>query len=189
MQIPSFSSSPKSIKTSIFYVNDVHGNAKQMEKIEAAALHFNNDENRKNKNTDILKLCSGDTMIGADHKKNSNAIDFLNTVKFDAITLGNHEMDNPMSKAAEYYRKIKPPIVTSNLIIPDNHKVKNEVIMSSLVKDINGHKYGILGAQPFDIKSCVTSKEWLEGIDALDKEKTIEKLQSEIDKLDLGGDM
>ena len=186
MQIPSFSSS-KNIKTSIFYVNDVHGNAKQMEKIEAAALHFNNNENRKDKNTDILKLCSGDTLIGANDKKNSNAIDFLNTVKFDAITLGNHEMDNPMSKAAEYYRKITPPIITSNLVIPKNHIVNNEVITTSYVKEINGNKYGFLGIQPFDIASCVTAKEWLEGIDALNKEKTIEKLQTEIDKLEKQG--
>ena len=184
MVTPVNSTSPTT-RTSIFYLNDIHGNADKMEKVKSAANQFD-IQLKEQPQIDSLKLCAGDTLIGSNDKKNQNAVDFINAVKFDAITLGNHEMDNPMSKASQYYKKIKSKIVSTNLVVPDNHTVKDDLV-SSYVKEINGHKYGILGIQPFDISTCVTAKEWLEGIDALDKEKTIQKLQEEVNKFEKQG--
>ena len=183
--IESINPSPAKTKASIFYVNDIHGNANKMEKVKSAANQFDL-QLREQPHIDSLKLCAGDTLIGSNDNKNSNAVDFINAVQFDAMTLGNHEMDNPMSKASQYYKKINSKIVSTNLVVPDNHTVKEDLVQS-YVREINGHKYGILGIQPFDISTCVTAKEWLEGIDALDKEQTIQKLQEEVNKFEKQG--
>lgn len=177
-------SRPTTTKTSIFYVNDIHGNAGKMEKIKSASNKFNNITDTKK--IDALKLCSGDTLIGANDNKNQNAVDFLNAVGFDAMTLGNHELDNPMTKAAKYFNQIKGKIVTTNLVVPEGHVVEKELV-KTFVKEINGNKYGILGIQPYDIVDRVTSQEWLEGTTAMSKEDTLKALQKEIDKFEKQG--
>ena len=177
-------SRPTTTKTSIFYVNDIHGNAGKMEKIKSASNKFNNTTDLKQ--IDALKLCSGDTLIGANDSKNQNAIDFLNAVGFDAMTLGNHELDNPMTKSAGFFNKIKSKIVTTNLLVPEGHVVEKELV-KTYVKEINGNKYGILGIQPYDIVDRVTSQEWLEGTTAMTKEETLQALQKEVDKFEKQG--
>ena len=185
MVTPVNSTSPAT-RTSIFYLNDIHGNIDKMEKVKSAINQFD-VQKKQHPEIDALKLCSGDTLIGLNDKKNQTAVDFLNAVKFDAITLGNHEMDNPIKKATQFYRKITSPIITTNLIVPDGHELQKEVV-SSVVKDINGTKYGIVGIQPLDFSTRATSMDWFaEGVKVLDKEKTIKKIQEEVDKLEKKG--
>lgn len=175
---------PTTTRTSIFYVNDIHGNAGKMEKVKSASNKFNDTTDTKK--IDALKICAGDTLIGANDNKNQNAIDFLNAVGFDVMTLGNHELDNPMTKSASFFNKIKSKIVTTNLLIPEGHVVEKELV-KTYVKEINGNKYGFLGVQPYDIVDKVTSQEWLEGTTAMTKEETLKALQKEVNNFEKQG--
>ena len=86
---PSVDSSRKSMvnpasvtKTSIFYINDVHGQIPKMQRLVSASEHAGllADE----RGADLLRLSSGDIFIGKDKKRNGVAASFLNIAGIDA---------------------------------------------------------------------------------------------------------
>ncbi len=94
--------------------------------------------------------------------------EFFSNLKFDAITLGNHEFDGKddgflllMKKASQLGAGV--PIVSTNLILPDKRKLP---IVKSLIKDLKGPKgsvrVGLLGALGPD--GCAVSQANREGI-------------------------
>src|SRR5574344_331515 len=87
-------------RTSIFYVNDVHGKMTNMERIYTASKDF--DTFTPSEKTDKLKLASGDIILGEDFKSNCVADKFLNWSGFIANALGNHELDEIPSNLAKF---------------------------------------------------------------------------------------
>ena len=81
-------------RTSIFYVNDYHGRAINMERTITASNEF--DRFVPSQPTDKLKLASGDIMLGEDSLINKVAATFLKIIGVTASAVGNHECDtNP----------------------------------------------------------------------------------------------
>ena len=80
------------IKTSIFYINDFHGKSINMEKTVAASRSFD-FQNKQKKDTDTLKLSSGDVMVGEDVVINKAAVLFQNFIGISSSAIGNHEHD------------------------------------------------------------------------------------------------
>ena len=94
------------IKTSIFYINDYHGKSINMERTMSASNTF--DANNKNKtDTDVLKLSSGDIMVGEDVTINKAAVLFQNFIGIRASAVGNHEHDiqGNVDKVLQYGHK------------------------------------------------------------------------------------
>src|SRR5574344_571834 len=102
---PTNSNSQNKTRTSIFYINDVHGKMTNMERIYTATKDF--DTFTPSVKTDKLKLASGDIILGEDFKSNCVADKFLNWAGFIANALGNHEMDVVPSKRAELMNTAK----------------------------------------------------------------------------------
>lgn len=170
-------------KTSIFYINDIHGQIPKMEQIASASLQF--DTFTKNKGADTLKLSSGDTFIGADEKTNQAAASFLDTIGIQASTLGNHEFDVSASGLFEIIKNKKTKFLAMNTNYSPTDKLQNTALRSTIIEE-NGNKYGIIGLQPTDLILRVR-KGNLEGITVDDDKQTIKELQEEVNALSAKG--
>ncbi len=171
-----------SAKTSIFYINDIHGQVPKMQRLVSAAEHA--DIDAKNNGADILKLSSGDTFIGSDDKRNHVAASFLNLAGIDAQALGNHEFDITASICGNLLKNSHSKILGANLNFPDNNsELSKKIMRSTIIEGKNGEKYGLIGIQPTDLHTRIKKKEGLEGITVDDKEETLKEIKTEVDKL------
>ncbi len=169
-------------KTSIFYINDVHGQVPKMERLVSAGEHAK--YLAKEKGQDFFKLCSGDTFIGSDDKRNNVAEKFLDIAGIDAETLGNHEFDITASICGNLLKNSKAQILGMNMNFPDNNsELSKKVMRSTVVEGSNGEKYGLIGIQPPDINTRVSTQKKLEGITIDDVEQTKTELAQEVNKL------
>ncbi|MCD7878754.1 MAG: 5'-nucleotidase C-terminal domain-containing protein [Candidatus Gastranaerophilales bacterium] len=172
----------KTTKTSIFYINDVHGQIPKMQRLISASEHAGYIA--KQNNSDILKLSSGDLFIGGDDKRDKVGVEFLNLAGIQAEALGNHEFDITASKCEELLKNSKTSILGMNLNFPDkNTPLANTVLRSTVINGQNGEKYGVIGVQPSDMSTRLKDKSVLEGITIDDKEQTIKELDEEVKKL------
>lgn len=176
-------SSPSSaVKTTIFYTNDVHGQIPKMERLVSASKDAGLGAAKSG--ADILRLCSGDTFIGKDEKRNEVGAEFLDIAEFDAETLGNHEFDLTASICGNLLKDRKTKILGMNTNFPDNNSVlAQKTLRSTVVDGKNGEKYGLIGLQPSDLESRIRNKELLEGITVDNTEETKKELQEEINNL------
>ena len=181
-QIPA-KNQPKVTKTSIFYVNDLHGQIPKMQRLFSAAKHT--ELLGKQAGADVLKFSSGDTFIGEDVKRNTVASTFLHMADIDAEALGNHEFDITATKCGDLLRNSKTKLLGMNLNFPQPPcSLSQNVSRSTIVQGENGEKYGVIGIQPPDLESRIKDKQrLLDGISVDDENQTIKELQEEVDKL------
>ncbi len=171
-----------SLKTSLFYINDLHGQIPKMQRLTAASDAAS--VNAEKHGVDLLKLSSGDTFIGSDDKRNIAAARFLDIAGIQAQTLGNHEFDITASICGNLLKNSTTQILGMNLNFPDNTSpLSQKVLRSTVIQGNSGERYGLIGVQPSDLGSRLKKKEVLEGITVDDKEQTMKELQEEVNKL------
>lgn len=173
-------------KTSIFYINDLHGQIPKMERLVAASEHAGILAEQNG--ADLLRLSSGDIFIGKDEKRNETAAAFLDMAKIDAQAPGNHEFDITASICGNLLKNTKTKILGMNMNFPDgNSELSKKVLRSTIHVSNSGERYGLIGAQPSDMNVRLKNKEILEGITIDDKEQTIRELKEEVQKLESQG--
>ncbi len=114
----------KKIKLVILHTNDTHS---QVEPTEKSALKTSDMggyvrrmgviQKIRTEEKNVLLLDAGDFSQGTPYFNFYNGrieIDALNRMKYDAVTLGNHEFDNGIDTLAVILRNAKFPIVSSN---------------------------------------------------------------------------
>ncbi|XP_034952724.1 protein 5NUC-like [Chelonus insularis] len=69
---------------------------------------------------------------------------FLNILKPDVITLGNHEFDNGIDGLLPFLKNASFPIVVSNLDLSEEPEIA-AIVKKSIVLNVNGRKIGIVG--------------------------------------------
>ncbi len=178
--VNSVGTSTPNVKSSIFYINDIHGQIPKMEQITNASVQF--DSFVKKQKVDGLKLSSGDTFIGKDEKTNQTAAAFLDAAGIQASTLGNHEFDISVSKLGNIIKNVKTKFLGMNINIPQGSALQNKVARSTVLEE-NGNKYGVIGLQPVDMEKRIKNKSLLEGITVDSEAQTIKELQEEVNKL------
>ena len=172
---------PAKTKTSIFYINDLHGQNIRMERLVNAVNQFDTFE--PSEKTDKLKFASGDIMLGEDAKHVKVGDCFLNISGFLANVLGNHECDMPTDQIVPLIDDRKYKLLGLN-INPEKNNPMSNIIEKSYIQEINGNKYGIIGLVPPDLAIHVKLQEHLKDLNIeTDYEKTIPPVQAEIDKL------
>lgn len=176
-------SQPKSAPTmtSIFYINDVHGQTGKMESIATAAKSFDTFT-RQNPKIDALKLAGGDILIGEDPQINKASTAFLNFIGLDATTLGNHEFDIFASKLSNVVKDAKYKILGANINFHKDLPLKNQMLRSC-VQEVNGQKYGLIGLQPLDLVEAMRMPECVDGISVDTSKKSLVEIQDEVNKL------
>ncbi len=169
-------------RTSIFYVNDYHGKAINMERTVTASNEFDRFESIMP--TDKLKLASGDIMLGEDKKVNKIAINFLRFIGVTASAVGNHECDMKSNDFIEMMKDIKYKLLACNMKTSPDSKIASH-IEKSYIEEHNGNKYGIIGVLPTDLISRVKYGKVFQDqrLDPANIDETIEDIQIEVDKL------
>lgn len=96
----------------------------------------------------VLLLNGGDNFQGSlfyTTYKGAVEAEFLNQMKFDAMTVGNHEFDDGEDALAPFLDVIKFPVLSANVKAGAASKVGDR-IKPSLVLEVGGEKIGIVGA-------------------------------------------
>lgn len=167
------------VKTSIFYINDVHGQNIRMERLISAVTQFDSFVPSGN---DKLKLASGDIMLGEDEKSVKTADKFLNLAGIMATVVGNHECDMPTQQFVKLVDDKKYKLLGINMNPPKTNPL-SKYIEKSYVQEINGNKYGIIGLVPSDMALHVKLQEHLPELAVEpDLDKSIRQIQNEVDK-------
>ncbi|WP_037077170.1 5'-nucleotidase C-terminal domain-containing protein [Neorhizobium vignae] len=102
----------------------------------------------KAENRNVILLNGGDNFQGSlfyTTYKGAAEAEALNAMKFDAMTVGNHEFDDSDDVLATFLDKIQFPVVTANVVPSAAAKIGNR-IKPSLVLTVGGQKIGIVGA-------------------------------------------
>jgi 5'-nucleotidase len=96
----------------------------------------------------VLLLNAGDNFQGSlfyTTYKGAVEAEFLNLMKFDAMTVGNHEFDDSEDGLATFLDKVQFPVVTANVAASASSKIGDR-IKPFIVLDQGGQKIGIVGA-------------------------------------------
>ncbi|MGN7478244.1 5'-nucleotidase C-terminal domain-containing protein [Solibacillus silvestris] len=157
-------------KLSIMHVNDTHARVEMLPKLMTAV------NEQRAKTPDALLLHAGDVFSGTlyfNEFEGQADLPFLNAMKFDAITLGNHEFDLGSSpeghKAlAEFIKAAQFPVLTANVdftkdslftgLFTDlvSSEPENGKIYAGMVKEVNGEKVGIFGLTTAETKDIAS---------------------------------
>ena len=170
----------KTAKTSIFYVNDLHGNMANMSRIYNAKQCF---DKQRPQDHDVLLLGSGDISAGANVKllKISNA--FLNAMGVLGTAIGNHEFDANPDEIAQMHKSANYKLMGANVQLKgENHPLEGQ-ITKSFIHESNGNKYGIIGLIPPDLHERIRENESRNTVFPLSKEDSINAVQTEADRL------
>lgn len=167
-------------RTSIFYVNDVHGKMTNMERIMTVSDVF--DRSKKDENTAKLKLASGDIILGANFISNMVANKFLNWIGVTANALGNHELDVVPSRLAELMKTSDYKLLAINATVDEGSPMAGK-IQKSMIEERDGQKFGIIGIAPSDMAERVKLNDSVRDIKIDNFETTIKKVQDEVNNL------
>jgi 5'-nucleotidase / UDP-sugar diphosphatase len=181
-----FRSDPASAQTRlrILHINDFHGYAEShtpagmKEKIGGAAyLAARIDTLRKEKNGNVLLLSAGDMIQGhpwANFNEGKAVIELMNTMKFDAMVLGNHEFDFGGKVLEQRIGEAHFPVLAAN--------VKGVAgVKPYVIREVGGIRVGILGIITEHTPEQTHPKN-VEGIKFLSSDLTISKYLPELHK-------
>ena len=165
----------------IIHVNDTHSHMEPLRSgsetgmggaIERAA--FRDSVVKADGRRNVLFLHAGDFSQGTSYftvLKGDVEIEMINALKYDCITLGNHEFDNGVDDLARRLSKVKCPIVVANYDF-SNLRLGKYVKPYAIVRK-SGKKIGIIGLMP-DISTLV-SKEIAEQIPEVDPAEAVNR--------------
>ncbi|MCA1492028.1 bifunctional metallophosphatase/5'-nucleotidase [Sinorhizobium alkalisoli] len=149
----------------ILHINDLHSRIESINKYDStcsaeeeeknecfggvARLKTLIDQKRQElAGKNVLLLNAGDNFQGSlfftTYKGDAEA-EFLNLMKFDAMTVGNHEFDESEDGLASFLDKVTFPVVTAN-VLPSHKSKIGDRIKPSIVLDVGGEKIAVIGA-------------------------------------------
>ena len=107
-----------------------------------------NDRRKALEGENVILLNGGDNFQGSlfytTYKGKAEA-EFLNQMKFDAMTVGNHEFDDGELALVPFLEEVTFPVVSANVSPTAKSKVGDR-IKPSVVLEVGGQKIGIVGA-------------------------------------------
>lgn len=145
------SSNPQEpVRTSIFYINDLHGQFPKIPMIKSESDTFELSTSKR-EDVDPLFLAGGDLFIGYTSPKNKVVSSFINSAGLEYSALGNHDVDS-LDILKSNIGQTDAKFVTSNLKrygkTPFDKYINDNKLTNSLTIQKNGHTYGIIGASP-----------------------------------------
>lgn len=160
----------KNFNLSIMHVNDIHANTDKAPKLVTAVKEV------RTQKPDALLLNAGDVFSGTlyfNEFLGQADLKFMNLMKVDAMTFGNHEFDlgsSPEGHKAlvDFIEAAKFPFVSANVDFSKDDKFtglfntkipttpKNGNIYSGIVKVVNGEKVGIFGLTTAETKDIAS---------------------------------
>ncbi|MCO6048802.1 5'-nucleotidase C-terminal domain-containing protein [Mesorhizobium sp. RP14(2022)] len=111
-----------------------------------------NQERQKLEGQNVLALNAGDNFQGSlfyTTFKGAAELEFLNQIRFDAMTVGNHEFDDGENALAPFLDKVGFPVLGANVKANAQSKLGDRVKPSAVV-EIGGQRIGIIGVVTTD---------------------------------------
>ncbi len=176
------------IKLVILHTNDTHSQIEPTEKSNlktadmggyARRIGLINEIRSEEKN--VLLFDAGDYSQGTPYFNFYNGrieIDAFNRMKYDAITLGNHEFDNGVDTLATVLRAAQFPVVSSNYILTKT--ALSEIVKPYVILKRFGLRIGILSTN-VEPKGLIIENNY-KGIDYEDPLTTANKMASFLKK-------
>ncbi|EOS57287.1 5'-nucleotidase C-terminal domain-containing protein [Paenibacillus barengoltzii] len=142
----------KDFELRVLHTNDTHAHLDNIARRVTAINTARNDH--------TLLLDAGDVFSGTLYFNQFNGLAdlyFMNELKYDAMTFGNHEFDKGPSTLAEFIKQAKFPFVSANLDFSADVDLKglshselgkpgeSGQIYPAVIKEVAGEKVGIIG--------------------------------------------
>lgn len=190
------------IRLNILFTNDIHGG------IDAVPATFINPEfppplgggasaaatikyvrkKAKENGEPVLLLDAGDFFQGHPIGTMTNGeavIKYMNMVKYDAMTIGNHEFDAGYEQLKKTLSLAEFPIVCANIVFENTGEIIPEAV-PYIIKDIQGIKIAIIGLCTEET-AMMSFPEHIKGLKFLPVAPTLEKYIKEVK--DKGADL
>lgn len=161
----------------ILHINDFHSRIESINKFDSTCSAEEEGKNEcfggaarlltainqtrdalKAQGKNVLLLNAGDNFQGSlfyTTYKGTIEAEVLNAMKFDAMTVGNHEFDDSEDGLAGFLDKVQFPVVTANVVASAASKIGDRV-KPSIVLEVGGQKIGIVGAVANDTAELAT---------------------------------
>lgn len=161
----------------ILHINDFHSRIESINKFDSTCSAEEEGKNEcfggaarlltainqtrdalKAQGKNVLLLNAGDNFQGSlfyTTYKGTVEAEVLNAMKFDAMTVGNHEFDDSEDGLAGFLDKVQFPVVTANVVASAASKIGDRV-KPSIVLEAGGQKIGIVGAVANDTAELAT---------------------------------
>ncbi|QTQ84798.1 5'-nucleotidase C-terminal domain-containing protein [Agrobacterium tumefaciens] len=161
----------------ILHINDFHSRIESINKFDSTCSAEEEGKNEcfggaarlltainqtrdalKAQGKNVLLLNAGDNFQGSlfyTTYKGTVEAEVLNAMKFDAMTVGNHEFDDSEDGLAGFLDKVQFPVVTANVVASVASKIGDRV-KPSIVLEVGGQKIGIVGAVANDTAELAT---------------------------------
>lgn len=151
----------------ILHTNDFHSRVEPISKYDSPCSAEDNTEGNcfggyarlvtavaeaRSRNPDALLFSGGDQFQGSlfyTYYKGKVAAEIMNTMKYDGMTVGNHEFDDGPEVLREFIDNVNFPVVMSNADVTQEPALANKIMKSTIVEK-GGHKFGIIGLTPED---------------------------------------
>ncbi|WP_142383415.1 5'-nucleotidase C-terminal domain-containing protein [Bacillus sp. V3-13] len=180
---------PKPLDLSIMHTNDSHAHVEQYPKLITAV-----NEVRGQKENSLL-LDAGDVMSGTLYFRQYKGLadlEFMNKLRYDAMTFGNHEFDKDSATLANFIKEATFPMVSANVNVTADPELgplfKDQIgspgeggnIYSAIVKEIEGEKVGIFGLTTEETSFLANPSDDVVFENAMEKaEETVTALEGE----------
>lgn len=182
------------VKLVILHTNDTHSQVEPSEKSTMKTADMGGYARRmgviskiREQEKNVLLVDAGDFSQGTPYFNFFNGrveVDAMNRMKYDAITLGNHEFDNGIDTLAVVLKNALFPIISSNYDVSKTSL--SQLVKPYIIIQKAGLKIGIMGLD-VDPKSLIFEKNYkgLEYIDPLSKANEISTLLKKKEKCDV----
>lgn len=134
----------------------------------------------------VLLLSDGDAIMGkplVSADKGKSAIEFMNAAGYDAMSVGNHELDFGLENLKELVKLANFPILDANMTTVADGKT---VLDANKIFDIDGVKLGVFGlSTPETLTKADASK--MPGVTFAQGEALYKVAQAQVDELKAAG--
>lgn len=161
-------------KHTILHTNDIHG---RFVEEDGRVIGMAKVKGLKDKYNPDLMVDSGDAFQGLPVSNNSKGEEMakaMNSVGYDAMTVGNHEFDFGYDQLLKLQKQLNFPIVSSNI-----YKNGKRVFDPSTTVTKNNVRYGIVGVTTPQTKTK-TSPTAVEGVEFKDPLTSVKQAMNEI---------
>lgn len=177
----------KEVKITILHTNDTHSQVEPINDRGGYARRLGMIEQIRKEEKNVLLLDAGDFWQGTsyfNYFRGKIEIDAMNRMKYDAVTLGNHEFDKGLDSLFASLQDAKFPVISSNYTFPTH--IPPACINQYIILEKAGIHIGImaLGIQP---EGLILKKNYIGTVytDPMVKAIEISELLKEQKKCDL----
>ncbi len=178
----------------ILHTNDFHSRVEPVSKYDSGCSAEDNAEGKcfggyarlvtavaeaRKRNPDAILVDGGDQFQGSlfyTYYKGKAAAEMMNTLKYDGMTVGNHEFDDGPEVLRGFMDSLNFPILMSNADVSKEPSLQG-VLKKSTVIEKGGHKIGLIGLTPEDTSELASPGKFVVF------SNPVEAVQGEVDAL------